>query len=178
MAETAIRYRRQLLNLKQELAKHNTTALLLDDKMDHSRSGSDPHVLSLTHGVIEMEQLSPDYGRSRRRLRVLKMRGMRFREGYHDYNIEKGGLRVFPRIIASEHRGNFEPQAVSSGHQPFDDLLGGGLDRGTTNLIMGPAGTGKSTLAIQYAAHMARQGESTLLFTFDEVRDTLMTLRG
>ena len=175
MAETAIRYRRQLLNLKQELAKHNTTALLLDDKMDHSRSGSDPHVLSLTHGVIEMEQLSPDYGRSRRRLRVLKMRGMRFREGYHDYNIQKGGLRVFPRIIASEHRGNFEPQAVSSGHQPFDDLLGGGLDRGTTNLIIGPAGTGKSTLAIQYAANMARQGESTLLFTFDEVRDTLMT---
>ena len=104
MAETALRYRRELINLKQELAKYNTTALLLDDRMDNSRIGGDPHVLSLTHGVIEMEQLSPDYGRSRRRLRVLKMRGMRFREGYHDYSIERGGLRVFPRIIASDHR--------------------------------------------------------------------------
>jgi circadian clock protein KaiC len=174
MAETAIRYRRQLLNLKQELAQHNTTALLLDDKMDNSRIGGDPHVLSLTHGVIEMEQLSPDYGRSRRRLRILKMRGMRFREGYHDYNIETGGLRVFPRIIASEHRDNFEPHAVSSGHQALDDLLGGGLDRGTTNLIMGPAGTGKSTLAMQYAAHLAGLGESSMLFAFDEVRDIVL----
>ena len=174
MAETALRYRRELINLKQELAKYNTTALLLDDRMDNSRIGGDPHVLSLTHGVIEMEQLSPDYGRSRRRLRVLKMRGMRFREGYHDYSIEKGGLRVFPRIIASDHRVDFTPQAVSSGNQEFDDLLGGGLDRGTTTLIMGPAGTGKSTLAIQYAAQMAQRDESSVLFAFDEIRGIVL----
>ena len=174
MAETALRYRRELINLKQELAKYNTTALLLDDRMDNSRIGGDPHVLSLTHGVIEMEQLSPDYGRSRRRLRVLKMRGMRFREGYHDYSIERGGLRVFPRIIASDHRVDFTPQAVSSGNQEFDDLLGGGLDRGTTTLIMGPAGTGKSTLAIQYAAQMAQRDESSVLFAFDEIRGIVL----
>ncbi len=174
MAETALRYRRQLLNLKQELLKYNTTALLLDDKMDNSRIGTDPHVLSLTHGVIEMEQLSPDYGRSRRRLRVLKMRGMRFREGYHDYSIETGGLRVFPRIVASEHRGDFEPEAVSSGHKELDELLGGGFDRGTTNLITGPAGTGKSTLAMQYATQMAKRGEASMLFAFDEIRSIVL----
>ncbi len=99
--------RRQLLNLKQEFAKYQSTVLLLDDKMDNNRIGADPHVLSLTHGVIEMEQLSPDYGRSRRRLRILKLRGVRFREGYHDYTIETGGLRVFPRIVAAEHRTEF-----------------------------------------------------------------------
>lgn len=174
MAETALRYRRQLINLKQELAKYNCTALLLDDRMDNSRIGGDPHVLSLTHGVIEMEQLSPDYGRSRRRLRVLKMRGMKFREGYHDYSIEKGGLRVFPRILASDHRADFSPQAVSSGNQEFDELLGGGLDRGTTTLIMGPAGTGKSTLAMQYAAQMAQRNESSVLFAFDEIRGIVL----
>ncbi|HMW85063.1 MAG TPA: gas vesicle protein GvpD [Nitrospira sp.] len=174
MAETALRYRRQLINLKQELAKYNCTALLLDDRMDNSRIGGDPHVLSLTHGVIEMEQLSPDYGRSRRRLRVLKMRGMKFREGYHDYSIEKGGLRVFPRILASDHRADFAPQAVSSGNQEFDELLGGGLDRGTTTLIMGPAGTGKSTLAMQYAAQMAQRNESSVLFAFDEIRGIVL----
>ncbi len=103
------------MNLKQELMRHNTTALLLDDRMDNSRISGDPHGLSLTHSVIEMEQLSPDYGRSRRRLRVLKMRGMRCREGSHDYSIETGGLRVFPRAIASDHRVNFAPQAVSGG---------------------------------------------------------------
>nr|WP_281720177.1 ATPase domain-containing protein [Nitrosomonas nitrosa] len=174
MAETALRYRRQLMNLKQELTKYNITALLLDDRMENSRIGGDPHVLSLTHGVIEMEQLSPDYGRSRRRLRVLKMRGKRFREGYHDYSIETGGLRVFPRITASDHRVDFVPQAVSSGNQEFDNLLGGGLDRGTTTLIMGPAGTGKSTLAIQYAAQMAQGGESSILFAFDEIRGIVL----
>jgi len=96
MAETALRYRRQLLSLKQQFARLKSTVLLLDDKMDKSGTGVDPHVLSLSHGVIEMEQLSPDYGISRRRLRVVKLRGVKFREGYHDYLIETGGLRIFP----------------------------------------------------------------------------------
>lgn len=174
MAETALRYRRQLLNLKQEFAKYHSTVLLLDDKMDNSQIGTDPHVLSLTHGVIEMEQLSPDYGRSRRRLRVLKLRGVKFREGYHDYSIEKGGLRVYPRIVAAEHRGDFRQERVASGHKGLDDLLGGGLDRGTTTLIMGQAGTGKSTLALQYAAQMADRGEPGMLFAFDEVRGIVL----
>src|SRR5688572_7233701 len=173
-AGTALRYRRQLLNLKQELAKYHSTVLLLDDKMDSKNNAGDPHVLSLTHGVIEMEQLSPDYGRSRRRLRVLKLRGVRYREGYHDYNIEKGGLRVFPRIVAAEHRMEFQREPVASGHKDLDDLLGGGLDRGTTTLVMGQAGTGKSTLALQYAAQMAARGERSILFAFDEVRDLVL----
>ena len=173
-AETPLRYRRQLLNLKQELAKYQSTVLLLDDKMDNKNIAGDPHVLSLTHGVIEMEQLSPDYGRSRRRLRVLKLRGVRFREGFHDYTIEKGGLRVFPRIVAAEHRSEFRREPVASGHKDLDDLLGGGLDRGTTTLIMGQAGTGKSTLALQYAVQMASRGERSMLFAFDEVRDLVL----
>lgn len=174
LAETPLRYRRQLLNLKQELARLGATVLLLDDKMDSNRIGSDPHVLSLTHGVIEMEQLSPDYGKSRRRLRVMKLRGVGFSEGYHDYIIETGGIRVFPRLIASEHHAPFRRETVPSGCAPFDRLLGGGLDRGTTTLIMGPAGTGKSTLALQYACSMADRGARSLIFTFDETRDTML----
>jgi circadian clock protein KaiC len=170
LAETPLRYRRQLLLLKQEFAKAGSTVLLLDDKMEDACVGGDPHVLSLTHGVIEMEQLSPDYGKSRRRLRVLKMRGVRFREGYHDYVIEKGGLRVFPRLVAAEHHAAFSREEVHSGIKELDELLGGGLARGTTTLILGQAGTGKSTLALRYATQLAVRGEHSMLFAFDESR--------
>jgi len=174
MAETALRYRRELLNLKQQFAQHKSTVLLLDDKMDQSKIGIDPHVLSLSHGVIEMEQLSPDYGTSRRRLRVLKLRGVKFREGYHDYTIETGGLRVFPRLVAAEHHKKVKHETVSSGLKELDDLLGGGMDRGTTTLILGPAGTGKSTIALQYATAMAARGERGIVFAFDETRATML----
>ena len=168
VAETALRYRRELLNLKQQFAEYRSTVLLLDDKMDNTMVGVDPHILSLSHGVIQMEQLSPDYGRSRRRLRVLKLRGVKFREGYHDYTIETGGLRAFPRLVAAEHYERFHSAPVSSGVKELDQLLGGGLDRGTTTLILGSAGTGKSTLALQYAAEMARRGDRGIIFGFDE----------
>jgi circadian clock protein KaiC len=174
MAETALRYRRELLNLKQQFAQHKSTVLLLDDKMDQSKIGIDPHVLSLSHGVIEMGQLSPDYGTSRRRLRVLKLRGVKFREGYHDYTIETGGLRVFPRLVAAEHHKKVKHETVSSGLKELDDLLGGGLDRGTTTLILGPAGTGKSTIALQYATAMAARGERGIVFAFDETRAIML----
>jgi circadian clock protein KaiC len=175
MAETPLRYRRQLLALKQEFANLNSTVLLLDDKMDKSGTGVDPHVLSLTQGVIEMEQLSPDYGVSRRRLRVSKLRAVKFREGYHDYIIQTGGLVTFPRLVAAEHRGRFQHEAVSSGIKELDSLLGGGLDRGTTTLILGQAGTGKSTLALQYAVQLASHGERSMLFAFDEIRQVMLT---
>jgi circadian clock protein KaiC len=168
MAETPLRYRRQLLTLKQEFANYGSTVLLLDDKMHKAGAQTDPHVLSISHGVIEMEQLSPDYGISRRRLRVFKLRGTSFREGWHDYGIVTGGLRVFPRLIASEHHADFKREPVPSGIEELDSLFGGGLDRGTTTLILGAAGTGKSTLALQYAVQMAGQGEPSLVFTFDE----------
>jgi len=174
MAETPLRYRRQLLNLKQEFAACKSTVLLLDDKMENDRIGGDPHILSLAHGVIEMEQLSPDYGTSRRRLRVLKLRGVKFREGYHDYTIATGGLRIFPRLIAAEHHTAFKRESVTSGIHAVDELFGGGLDRGTTTLILGQAGTGKSTIAIQYAAQMALRGERSMMFVFDEIRSVLL----
>src|SRR5207248_10576794 len=120
MAGTPLRYRRQLLNLKQEFAKYQSTVLLLDGKMTNGKIGNDPHVLSLTHGIIEMEQMSPDYGISRRRLRVTKLRGVKFREGYHDYNIITGGLRIFPRLIAAEHHVEFQRASVSSGLKELD----------------------------------------------------------
>jgi circadian clock protein KaiC len=159
-----------LLNLKRHFAQYKSTVLLLDDKMQGTAIGLDPHVLSLSHGVIEMEQLSPDYGTSRRRLRVLKLRGVKFREGYHDYTIETGGLRVFPRLVAAEHQTKITRESVPSGIKELDDLFGGGLDRGTTTLILGPAGTGKSTLALQYATQMASTGDRGLIFAFDETR--------
>jgi circadian clock protein KaiC len=154
--------------------KFKSTVLLLDDKMNKA-GVIDPHVLSLTHGVIDMEQLSPDYGTSRRRLRVSKLRAVKFREGYHDYIIATGGLRVFPRMIAAEHRIDFRHGPVSSGIKELDALCGGGLDRGTTTLILGQAGTGKSTLALQYAVQMADQGERSMIFTFDETRSVMLS---
>jgi circadian clock protein KaiC len=174
MAETPLRYRRQLLALKQEFAKRDSTVLLLDDKMDTGELGSDPHVLSLAHGVIEMQQLSPDYGKSRRRMRVQKMRGVAFQEGYHDYVIEKGGIKLFPHLVAAEHHTEFRREPVRSGVPELDDLLGGGLDRGTTTLIMGHAGTGKSTLALQYALELAKNGERSMVFAFDETADIVL----
>ena len=174
LAETALRYRRELLNLKRHFAHYKSTVLLLDDKMDRGLIGTDPHVLSLSHGVVEMEQLSPDYGTSRRRLRVLKLRGVKFREGYHDYTIETGGLCVFPRLVAAEHYARIEYEPVSSGIKELDELFGGGLDRGTTTLILGTAGTGKSTLALQYASQMASKGDRGILFAFDETRAIML----
>ena len=174
MAETPLRYRRQLLTLKQQFAKMKSTVLLLDDRMN-KQAAMDPHVLSLTHGILEMEQLSPDYGTSRRRLRVSKLRAVKFREGYHDYIIATGGLQVFPRMIAAEHYTKFRHAPVSSGIKQLDSLCGGGLDRGTTTLILGPAGTGKSTLVLQYAAQMAKKGERSIIFAFDETRSVMLS---
>jgi circadian clock protein KaiC len=174
MAETALRYRRQLLMLKQQFAKMKSTVLLLDDRME-KQAVIDPHVLSLTQGVLEMEQLSPDYGTSRRRLRISKLRAVKFREGYHDYIIATGGLRVFPRMIAAEHHTKFRHEPVSSGIKPLDSLCGGGLDRGTTTLIRGPAGTGKSTLVLQYAVQMAKKGERSMIFAFDETLSVMLS---
>lgn len=174
LAETPLRYRRALMNLKKEFARYQSTVLLLDDKMDNSRIGADPHILSLAHGVLSMEQLSPDYGASRRRLQVLKMRGVDFSEGYHDYVIRTGGLHVFPRLVAAEHHTDFKYEPMSSGLSELDALFGGGLDRGTTTLVLGPAGSGKSTLALQYVLQAASHGERAMIFTFDETRSLML----
>jgi circadian clock protein KaiC len=170
LARDPLRYRRQVLALKYYFATQGATVLLLDF---HNDAGGDRQLLSLAHGVMALEQLSPEYGGQRRRLRVQKMRGIPFRHGYHDYMIDTGGLEVFPRLVASEHRPEFRRESFSSGVRELDQLLGGGLDAGTSTLLLGPAGSGKSTLAAQYCNAAVKRGQRAAFYVFDEVPDTL-----
>jgi circadian clock protein KaiC len=171
LAQNSMRYRRQLLALKQFFADKHCTVLLLDDR---SAEGQDLQVESLAHGVLFLEQLAMQYGADRRRLRVAKLRGSRYRSGFHDYTIEKGGMVVYPRLIAAEHRSAFVAQPMASGVEALDQLLGGGLDRATATLIMGPPGTGKSVIATQFACAVAERGERAALFLFEERIGTLL----
>ena len=170
LAQTALRYRRQILTFKQFFAGRNCTTILLDDS---SAGGGDSHVQSLAHGVISLEQVVPQYGASRRRLAVHKVRGAIYRGGYHDFAIHKGGLAVYPRLVAAEHRQKFVAENMPSGVEGLDAMLGGGLARGTSNLFTGPPGSGKSTLALTYAVAAAARGEKVLIFTFDESLNVL-----
>jgi len=172
LAGDPLRYRRQLLALKQFFRGRRCTVLLLDDL---TSAGRDLQVQSIAHGVVLLEQLLPEYGADRRRLRVLKHRGRRFRGGYHDYIIASGGLEVYPRLVAAEHRTGPPRDKVSSGIQDLDDLLGGGLERGTSTLIVGAAGTGKSSLAAQFMSCNADRGGHAAMFIFDEARSTLVS---
>jgi circadian clock protein KaiC len=171
LAQTPLRYHRQILALKQYFANKNCTVLLLDDR---STSGQDMQIQSLAHGVVIMEQLSPLYGASRRRLRVQKLRGVRFRGGYHDFAIETGGLTVFPRLVAAEHRRPFPRESISTGVAELDRLMGGGLEPGTSLLVLGPSGSGKSVLTTQMAATAARAGHKGLFLLFDEGSQAFM----
>jgi circadian clock protein KaiC len=170
IAQNALRYRRQVLALKQFFGGHDCTVLMLDD-----RTGGleDDHLQSIAHGVVMLEQLANQYGAERRRLRVSKMRGVPFRGGYHDFAIRKGGLDVFPRLVAAEHVGEFRERDLPSGNAQLDRLLGGGLPTGTSTLLLGPAGTGKSTIATQFATAAAARGERAAVFVFDENLGTL-----
>jgi circadian clock protein KaiC len=172
LAQNPLRYRRQILALKQFFAGRSCTVLFLDDR---TADATDLQVRSIAHGVISLEQLSPEYGAERRRIRIAKMRGRQYHGGFHDFKIVKGGLEVFPRLVAADHRTVFDRQVVYSGVKPLDDLLGGGLDRGTSTLILGPAGSGKSSVALQYAVAAAERGENAALFLFDESVYTLVT---
>ena len=172
LAGDPLRYRRQLLALKQFFRGRSCTVLLLDDL---TSSGRDLQVQSIAHGVLVLEQLLPEYGSDRRRLRVLKHRGRKFRGGYHDYVIGTGGLEVFPRLVAAEHRHDVEARRFSSAIPEMDQLLGGGIEHGTSTLIVGAAGTGKSTLAAQFCSAAAARGESSVLFIFDESKSTLLS---
>ncbi len=165
LARDPLRYRRQILALKQFFAGRQCTVLLLDDR---TSTEGDLQVQSIAHGVLMLEHLAIDYGGERRRLRVVKLRGSRFRGGFHDFNIQTGGIEVFPRLVAAEHRREFAQESISSSVPELDALLGGGLDRGTSTLIMGPAGSGKSSIAAQFVACAARRGELAAVFVFDE----------
>jgi circadian clock protein KaiC len=170
LSDSALRYRRQMLSLKQFFAGQQMTVLLLDD---HSADGGDLHVQSIAHGVLTIEKVLSDYGAVKRRITIDKMRGLNFVGGFHDAVIVSGGMRVYPRLVASEHKTKNERGLISSGVPELDALLGGGLDRGTSCLFLGPAGAGKSTIALQFAIAAAKRGEVALMCIFEENCDTL-----
>jgi circadian clock protein KaiC len=165
LAQDPLRYRRQILAFKQYFSGKQCTVLLLDDRTNTDR---DLQLQSIAHGVLSLENLPRDYGVKRRRLEVLKLRGSSFREGFHDYGIRKGGLSVYPRLVAAEHKTSFLHDQISSGIEELDALVGGGINRGTSTLIMGPAGAGKSTIAAKYAFAAMERGERAAVYLFDE----------
>ena len=165
LAQSSLRYRRQILAIKHFFSRSNTTVLMLDDL---TSDATDKTVHSIAHGVIRLEQIAPDYGPERRRLRILKYRGQKYRGGLHDMTIETGGINVFPRLVAAEHRTHFPRVLIPTGIAAFDELLGGGVHTGSGTLILGPAGTGKSLIAIMFALAAIRRGEKAALFIFDE----------
>ncbi|HUP30292.1 MAG TPA: ATPase domain-containing protein [Usitatibacter sp.] len=171
MAQNPLRYRRQVLAFKQHFSKQNCTVLMLDDR---SATGQDSQVQSIVHGMISLQIVPLRFGINRRYLSVVKMRGSRFREGNHDYVIKPGGITVFPRLVAADHGIAPKREKFSSGNVQLDTLVGGGLDSGTGTLLMGPAGSGKSTVASMFAARAASSGNKVLYFAFDETTGILI----
>src|SRR6202048_4457754 len=165
LGQSSLRYRRQILAIKHYFAKFGTTVMLLDDL---TAELADKTVHSVAHGVLRLEELAPAYGAERRRARVIKYRGVKFRGGYHDVTLTTGGLNVFPRLVASEYRTNYLRNNMSSGIAEFDRLLGGGVETGSSTLILGPAGTGKSLAAIVFVVAAVKRGERAALFVVDE----------
>lgn len=172
LAQDPLRYRRQILALKQYFTGRDCTVLLLDDL---SGGDTDQQLHSICHGVLALERLTMDFGAARRRIQVEKMRGSAFLEGWHDYVIRPGGLDVFPRLVAAQHHRNFLTEQVPSGVPEFDALLDGGPLRGTSTLILGPAGIGKTSIALQYVLAAATRGERSAIYEFDERAGTLVT---
>jgi circadian clock protein KaiC len=166
LAREVLRYRRQVLSLREFFNEHGCTVLLMQELT--RGTGGDLQAEALVHGYLTLHQDAPEYGGQRRRVRVHKMRGMSFRDGFHDFSIQTGGLDVYPRLIAAEHVADHAEEPVPSGLPQIDALLGGGVDRGSSMLILGPAGVGKSTLATQYAVSAVARGEKAALFVFDE----------
>jgi len=165
LAQSSLRYRRQILAIKHYFARHGATVLLLDDL---TAEASDKTIHSVAHGVIRLEELAPAYGAERRRIRILKYRGQRYRGGFHDFTITTGGVNVFPRLVAAEHHTRFARKQLRTGIGEFDSLLGGGADSGSSTLILGPAGTGKSLIAMTFVMAAVARGEQAALFLFDE----------
>ncbi len=171
LANNPLRYRRQILALKQFFAKRRCTVLMLDDRTSEP---SDQQLHSIAHGVISLEQAPREFGAERRRLRIPKMRGIKFRGGYHDFVLATGGLTVFPRLVAAEHRATFYATAASTGSVELDLLLGGGLVPGTNTLFIGPSGVGKTTTSVRCMVAALERGERATYFLFDEGLVTLL----
>ena len=172
LARDPLRYRRQVLSLKQFFTSYDCTTLLLDDRMGNT---GEAQLRTVVHGVIALENLDREYGAIRRRMQVLKIRGSKFREGFHDYLLERGGLRVFPRLVSGEHmQPLLDRDPLPSGIAALDELFGGGIARGTSTLVTGPSGAGKSTLCSKFVLSAADRGENSAIFTFDEVRQSFI----
>lgn len=170
LAQSPLRYRRQILNFKQRFSAINCTVIMLDDR---SAVGPDVQVQSIVHGMLTLTIIPLKFGINRRYLSVTKLRGAQFREGNHDYTIKRGGIELFPRLVAADYPVSFQRTLSSSGNEAVDKLIGGGLHAGTSNLLMGPAGSGKSTLAALFTCAAAKRGEKTMFFSFDENVHTL-----
>lgn len=170
LAQNSLRYRRQVLALKQYFSGRRCTALMIDDR---TGDGPDLQLHSIAHGVVALESNAPPYGELRRELRVVKFRGSAFITGYHDFTVRQGGLTVYPRLVAAQHPARFAAALISSGVPALDALMGGGLDRGTSTLLMGPPGSGKSTIALQFATAATARGEHVAAFVFDEAKASL-----
>lgn len=171
LADTPLRYRRQVLALKQFFASRSCTVMLLDDR---TAAGIDLQVRSIAHGVITLQQSVQEYGAERRRVRVVKYRGRAFRGGMHDYDIRFGGLTVYPRLVAAESRVMSQRNQLTSDLKELDSLLGGGLEEGTSTLIAGPPGTGKSSLASQFVSAAGQRGQHSAMFLFEEAANNLL----
>jgi circadian clock protein KaiC len=171
VAQTSLRYRRQILALKQLFLGRSCTVVMLDDR---TGEGADMQLHSIAHGVISLESHTPVYGQSRRQMEVRKFRGSQFFSGLHDFSIYRGGITVFPRLVAADHMVDFPKEPLKSGIPNLDNLLGGGIDRGTSSLLVGPPGSGKSTIAIQYAVAEAKRGGHSAVFMFDETKAALL----
>ncbi len=171
LAKDPLRYRRQILSLKDFMADQECTVLLLDDR---SSREPDLQLHSVVHGVLSMDRVPREYGKTRRQIEIVKLRGAPYSEGFHDYAIRTGGVVVFPRLVAADSRSEQAPEPVSSGIAELDALTGGGLDRGTSALLIGPAGCGKTSIALQWAATAARRGERCAFFSFEEGPNTMM----
>ncbi|TFF14394.1 circadian clock protein KaiC [Pseudomonas sp. BCA14] len=165
LAQSSLRYRRQILAIKHYFVHFDTTVLLLDDL---TTEALDKTVHSVAHGVIRLEELNPNYGAERRRVRVIKYRGQKYRGGFHDFTILQDGVHVFPRLIAAEHRAGYVRQTLTSSIKELDALLGGGIETGSSTLILGPSGTGKSLISFVFATAAVARGEKAALFIFDE----------
>jgi circadian clock protein KaiC len=172
LAQSSLRYRRQILALKQFFVGRQCTVLMLDDR---TAEGPDLQLHSIAHGVIALNFKPPPYGQVRRELQVVKFRGSDFASGYHDFVIRTGGIFVFPRLVAADHNASFQRAMIPSGVTLLDTLLGGGVERGTTTLLIGPPGCGKSTIALQYAVAAAKRGDHSVAFIFDETKAALLT---
>jgi circadian clock protein KaiC len=165
LAQSSLRYRRQVLALKHYFAHSGATVLMLDDL---TTDVNDKTVHSVAHGVLRLEELAPEYGAERRRMRVIKYRGRRFRGGFHDFAIHSGGVRVFPRLVSAEYRTDFVRELLGTDSAELNALLGGGIDRGSSLIVLGPAGTGKSLLALTFIRTAIARGEKAVMFVFDE----------